>query len=84
MAFALLIAIACTEPPMPIFRQEDRQLVDSLFSKYVDSVRYIRDSQCNSLKIRVLEEAVDSIMKQRLVERAKLKSKYENATKETQ
>lgn len=72
---------ACTEPPTPSLRQTDRELIDSLYSMHYDSVAPILDSQCIVLQAEIIEQATDSILKQRLVEKAKLKARYQKELK---
>ncbi len=73
------VFVACTEPPTPSLRQADRQLIDSLYTLHYDSIKVALDSNCVVLQETRLEPAVDSILKRRIVEEAKLKNKYREA-----
>ncbi len=72
---------ACTEPPTPMLRQADRQLIDSLYNLHYDSIKVELDSACVTLKEQTIKPAIDSILKRRLVEKAKLMNRYEEQEK---
>ena len=77
----LFLFFACTEPPTPSLRQADREMIDSLYSLHYDSVSTILDSQCVLLKAELTKQATDSILKRRLVEKAKLQARYQEELK---
>lgn len=61
----LLSLGSCTPDPPPTLNYKDRQLVDSLFRKEVDSLKPMLDSLCEVRFDSTVSVTVDSIMKER-------------------
>ena len=74
--------IACTPDPPPTLNHKDRQLVDSLFRKEVDSLKPIIDSLCDMRYDSVVQHTVDSIMKERQSEIDKYLERLKKEMKE--
>ncbi len=71
IAGCLLLFSACTPDPPPTLNYKDRQFVDSLFRKEVDSLKPILDSICNLRFDSAVQVAVDSILTERQEEKEK-------------
>ncbi len=78
---AMIFFIACTPDPDPTLNYKDRQTVDSLFRKEIDSLKPILDSLCDMRFDSAVQFTVDSIMKERQTDRdiylERLKKKME-------
>lgn len=74
---ALLMGLtACSEPPPLRLTSKQREVVDSM---YVDSVKVLNETMeelCSIRFARELPELVDSIVRVRLEEEARLREKY--------
>ena len=72
---------SCTPDPPPTLNYKDRQVVDSLFRKEVDSLKPMLDSICDMRFDSAVQFTVDSIMKERQTDRdiylERLKKKME-------
>ena len=53
---------ACTEDPLPVLDYKEREAIDSLFRKQVESLRPILDSLCEARYDSALQHNVDSMM----------------------
>ena len=63
-----LLAIGCTEPPVPSLNSKDRRLVDSLYKDSVLVLKPLLDSICETTFDQRVNAAVDSMMDIRLQE----------------
>ena len=70
-AFCIFFIAACTPDPPPTLNYKDRQFVDSLFRKEVDSLKPILDSLCDLRFDSSVQAAVDSILTERQSEKDK-------------
>jgi hypothetical protein len=70
-AFIISLVTACTPDPPPTLNYKDRQLVDSLFRREVDSLKPILDSICEIRFDSSVQAAVDSIISERESEKEK-------------
>lgn len=70
-AFIISLVNACTPDPPPTLNYKDRQLVDSLFRREVDSLKPILDSICEIRFDSSVQAAVDSIISERQSEKEK-------------
>ncbi|HHM21861.1 MAG TPA: hypothetical protein ENJ20_07535 [Bacteroidetes bacterium] len=64
-----LLSVSCTPDPPPTLRFKDRQIVDSLFRKNVDSLKPLLDSLCDLRFDSAVRYAVDSIIREREAEK---------------
>lgn len=63
-----LLATACTEPPPPSLSFREREVVDSLFKRQVDTLHPVFDSLCKARMDSLVQHFVDSIMTERTSE----------------
>lgn len=70
-AFIISLVAACTPDPPPTLNYKDRQFVDSLFRREVDSLKPILDSICEIRFDSSVQAAVDSIITERESEKEK-------------
>jgi hypothetical protein len=59
---------ACTDPPPPTLAYKDREIIDSLFRKQVDSLKPIFDSRCKARFDSAVQFKTDSMLKVRTAE----------------
>ena len=68
-----LLPVACTEEPPLSLAGEDREIVDTLYSRRVPALREELDSLCDALFERKLQATVDSMLEVRRAEEAALR-----------
>jgi len=76
----LAILAACTEPPPPTLAYKDREIVDSLFRKQVDSLKPLYDSACAARFDSAVQFKTDSMLK---VRTAQIQKALERLRQET-
>lgn len=81
LVLLLLAMSSCTEDPPPVLDYREREAVDSLFRKQVDSLRPILDSLCEARYDSALQHNVDSMMTLR---RQEIQRYLERVWQETQ
>ncbi len=74
-AFLLLIGVtSCTERDVRL-SVNDRQAVDTIYLHKLDSLRPIWDTLCSANRDRMIQEAVDSLVRIRREEEARLRER---------
>lgn len=74
-----LLVIACSEPPSPKLRLNNRRLADSIFKEEIQILDQKQDSICNQYEKEHLDHVVDSILSLR---RSKIKEQIERSKKQ--
>jgi len=67
-AFFFLLTTSC-EPEAPRIRSAERKIIDSLYNKKVAILKVELDSMCQLTFDKRVDQAVDSIMAERIAER---------------
>lgn len=65
----------CKEPPPPAFTSRQRELMDTLYLARVSGLRERLDSVCDTNYNQLLQQAVDSLIRVRKEEEAKLRAR---------
>ena len=74
-----LLVIACSEPPSPKLRLNNRRLADSIFKEEIQILDQQQDSICSQYEQEHLDHVVDSILSLR---RNKIKEQIERSKKQ--
>lgn len=71
----LLLLIACEEGPPPALTSSQREMIDTLYLRKVEVLRPQLDSICDANFAANVQQAVDSLVKVRKEEEARLRER---------
>ncbi len=75
LCLTLLLLLACSEEPLPALTASQREMIDTLYLRKVAVLRPQLDSACNANFAANVQRAVDSLIKVRKEEEARLRKR---------